>query len=29
MKDYKCLGTILTNKSELRPEIEKRITPSE
>jgi hypothetical protein len=25
VKHYKSLGTILTNKNELRPEIEKRI----
>jgi hypothetical protein len=26
VKDYTYLGTVLTNKNELRPEIEKRIT---
>ena len=26
VKDYTYLGTIITNKNELRPEIEKRIT---
>jgi len=26
VKDYTFLGTILTNKNKLRPEIEKRIT---
>jgi len=26
VKDYTYLGTILINKNELRPEIEKRIT---
>jgi hypothetical protein len=26
VKDYICFHTILTNKNELRPEIEKRIT---
>jgi sorting nexin-29 len=25
VKDYTCLGTVLTNENELRPEIEKRI----
>jgi len=26
LKDYVYLGTVLTNKNELRPEVEKRIT---
>jgi hypothetical protein len=26
VKDNTCLGTILTNKNQLKPEIEKRIT---